>query len=366
MMFRKVREVAVCFLQAAVIAGITIFAASPFSCKVSTEGIQIVGGDYTPPVMEELKVIDENSVRLSFSKKVKVTGAVLSPYIAGLSDAASNPARSSEQEPPSAIKAAYGDFGKIPVDVELSESETEVFFKFQNPTAVGKAYELFGVVEDECGNSLTFTVAFTGFNPKIPSLMLTEVQIKYTKAKLKSGDEYRSEFVEILAMEDGNLAGLRLISASDGEKKAYDFPGIEVHKDEVILVHLRNAGVGCISELDDNLSAASGTFSADGIRDLWAEDNSAYFNDNDDVIIIEDKATGKIVDGFMYSNGETEEWKEAAASFARRLYEAGLTDTDDISGAVLNASTSPKKSFQRNIDKPEEWTVKDVSPGKIK
>lgn len=363
MSFRKFREVVFCFMQAAVIAGITIFAASPFSCKVSTEGIQIVGGDYTSPVMEEVKVIDEKSLQISFSKKVRVTGAVLSPFLSGLSD---SPVHSEGQEASSAIRAAFGDFGKIPVAVELSDSETEVYFNFENPTLVGKAYELYGVVEDECGNSLTFTVAFTGFNPKVPSLLITEVQIKYTKAKLKSGDEYRSEFVEILALEDGNLAGLRLISASDGEKKAYNFPGIEVHKDEVILLHLRNAGNGCLSELDDNLDAAKGTFSAAGIRDLWAEDNSAHFNDSDDVIIIEDKASGKIIDGFMYSSGEAEAWKEAASAFAKRIYESGLSDTDDISGAVLNSGTSPKKSFQRNIEKPDQWEVKDVTPGRLK
>ena len=102
-----------------------------------------------------------------------------------------------------------------------------------------------------------FTVAFTGFNPKVPSLLITEVQIKYTKAKLKSGDEYRSEFVEILALEDGNLAGLRLISASDGEKKAYNFPGIEVHKDEVILLHLRNAG-SCITTMRFSIRMSDG------------------------------------------------------------------------------------------------------------
>ena len=362
MCFRKFREVAVCFMQAAVIAGITIFAASPFSCKVSTEGIQIVGGDYTAPVMEELKVIDENSLQITFSKRVKVTGAVLSPFIEGISDSS---AHSENQELSGAIKAAYGDFGKIPVDVELSDSESEVFFKFQNPTSVGKAYELYGIVEDACGNSLTFTVTFTGFNPKVPSLLITELQIKYAKVKLKTGDEYRSEFVEILALEDGNLAGLRLVSASDGEKKAYDFPGIEVQKDEVILIHLRNAGEGCISELDDNLDAAKGTYSADGIRDLWADENSAHFHDIDDVIIIEDKASGKIIDGFMYSNGASECWKEAPAAFAKRLYESGLSDTDDILAAVLNEGTTPKKSFQRKLENTQNWEVKDVSPGRL-
>ena len=362
MCFRKFKEVAVCFIQASVIAGITIFAASPFSCKVSTEGIQIVGGDYTPPVLEELKVIDENYVQLNFSKKVKMTGAVLSPYVEGISNST---AHSTGQNASSAIKAAYGEYGKIPVEVELSDSETEVLLKFQNPTLVGKVYELYGVVEDECGNSLTFTAGFTGFNPKVPLLLITEVQIKYTKAKLKAGDEYRGEFVEILALEDGNLAGLRLVSAYDGEKKAYDFPGIEVHKDEVFLVHLRNAGNGCVSELEDNLDAATGMFSAAGIRDLWADNNSAHFNDDDDVIIIEDKATGKVIDGFMYSTGVAEEWKEASAAFAKRLLESGITDTDDISGAVLNAGTTPKKSFQRNINKSEEWEVKDVTPGTL-
>ena len=45
--FKNVREVLLTFVQASLIAAMTIFAVVPVSCKVSTEGIQIVGGDYT-------------------------------------------------------------------------------------------------------------------------------------------------------------------------------------------------------------------------------------------------------------------------------------------------------------------------------
>lgn len=362
MFVRKLAESALVFVQAGLIAGITIFAAFPFSCKVSTEGIQIVGGDYSAPVMEELKVIDENSVQINFSKKVKVNQVVLSPYIEGLSDSSLH---SLTQMPSEAILSATGAYGKIPVDVELLENECALSFRFQSPTLVGKAYQLYGLVEDVCGNSLTFTVGFTGFNPKVPAILITEAQIKYTKAKLASGVEFRSEYVELVILEDGNLAGLRLLSGADGEAKAYDLPGIEVHKDEVIVVHLRKTGEDCISETGDNLDAATATFSTPGVRDLWASDNTSHFNDSDDVIIIEDKATGKIIDGFMYSTGENEDWKANVASCAKRLFESGLSDTDDISGAVLNAGTTPKKSFQRNPDNRSSWEVKAVSPGKL-
>lgn len=379
MSFRNFKEILIAFVQAFCIAGITIFAVVPVSCKVSTEGIQIVGGDYTSPVMEELKVVDENSVLISFSKKVRITEAVVSPFMEGLSDSASH---SLTQEPSSAIKAALGDYGKIPVTTENLENDSAVLFKFNTPTAVGKPYELYAVVEDETGNSLTFAVSFTGFNPCIPSVLITEAQIKYAKATLKTGPEFRSEYVEILALEDGNLAGLRLVSASDGEAKAYNFPGIEVHRGEIIVVHLRNAGEGCVSELEDNLNLATGCYSATDVRDLWDSENSSHFNDSDDVIFIEDKATGRIIDGMMYSNGNSEEWKEKIAPYAKRLYENGLFDTDDISGAIINSGTTPKKSITRTCAKElfdrleagveiefpicsnsDEWEVCAVSPG---
>lgn len=380
--FKNVREVLLTFVQASLIAAMTIFAVVPVSCKVSTEGIQIVGGDYTSPCMEELKVIDENSVQISFSKKVRVTNAVLSPFIEGLSDSGEH---SADSQLSRAIRAAGGAFGKIPVTVESAEGESNLLFKFENPTAVGKAYELYGIVEDESGNSLTFTVGFTGFNPKLPSLLMTEVQIKYKKKEtVKAGVEYLCEFVEVLVLEDGNLAGLRIVSASDGEKKAYEMPGIEVHKGEVLLFHLRTAGDGCISELEDDLNLSSGTYSAAGVRDLWSSNTVARFNDTSDVIFIEDKSTGTIIDGLMYAGEGCESWKDNVAVYAKRLYEQGIWYTEDISGAVLNNGTSHTKSFHRlcgaeilkkleageEIELPlcsdeDSWKIGDVSHGTL-
>jgi hypothetical protein len=65
----------------------------------------------------------------------------------------------------------------------------------------------------------------------------------------------------------------------------------------------------------------------------------------------------------MYSAGKIEEWKESFVPYAKRLYESGITDTDDVSGAVENTGTTPKKSFHRCLDDKNVWEVKAVSPG---
>ena len=46
--------------QSMFISGIVIMSVIPFSCKVSTEGMQIVKGDILPPVLDEVIVRDSN------------------------------------------------------------------------------------------------------------------------------------------------------------------------------------------------------------------------------------------------------------------------------------------------------------------
>lgn len=108
---KKYKQIILSLVQTVLITGITVFSVMPFSCKVTPEGVQIVGGDYASPVIESIEVVDENSLQISFSEKVKVTGAVLSPFIEGISDSYSH---SKTEELSTALKAASGGLWKNP------------------------------------------------------------------------------------------------------------------------------------------------------------------------------------------------------------------------------------------------------------
>lgn len=293
-------------VETIMISGITIISALPISCKITATGIEIVGGDYTAPVLETVTVIDESTVKIDFSETVTVKQAVVSPVLPGISD--SNQASCSESLAKS-IGAALGNYDSINVNVHSATDDNAVIFKLEEKTDIGQNYQLFGVVEDSIGNSLCFSVLFKGFNPVIPKIIMTELHTGMA-GQLKSEKEEnvrRLEYVEFLALSDGNLAGLEFCSSYAGESKKYEFPTVSVTKGECFVLHLRNWGEGCISETGDDLQLAYSKYT--GLyRDLWTDQTTKCIGDNTDVIILRNSVTDKVVDAVMYRAEEVEEW----------------------------------------------------------
>ncbi len=378
---KKIREPLLLLLQTLLLVTLTLLCVVPFSCKVSEEGIIFVGGDYVSPVLEEVLVLDEKNVMITFSEKIKLKSFTVSERLKEISDSSEH---SDTLELSPALRAASGAYGRVEAECFLSEDGCTITCSAVDRYEVGKAYEILGTVEDRAGNSLTYCVPFTGFNSCVPKLVFTELQIKGAKGSENGKQIYRGEFVEILALTDGNLAGLELAGGADGDAKKYVFPAIEVKKGEVFLVHLRTSGDGCINELDDNLNAATAPHYANGIRDLWSENTSARLNDETDVVVIRDSISGSILDAFIYAAEDAVELKKGRGELARLAVEAGIYVNGDLSEAVLNIKTSPLKSFTRlnasqlrsqalsgqDFEYPvkanvENWTIKTVSPGTL-
>lgn len=376
----KVKGILFILLQTILITGTVIFAVIPFSCKVTMEGIEIIGGDYTAPYLNEIKIVDEETLEISFSECIHITNLVVSPRINGISD--SDVCSVNEMLSPS-LGAAVGQYGKIETSIEYINEETAVIIHLSTPTEIGKDYEVFGVVEDRIGNSLTFTSSFAGFNSSIPKMIMTEVQIKYGKGSSGGNAIYRGEYVELMALEAGNLIGLEIISASDGDSKKYQFPNVEVEKGEIILVHLRTAGEGCVNETDD-LDAATAPHSKSQVRDLWDENTTAHFNDSSDVIILRNRVDGSIMDGVMYASIDSTEWKKGVADYALEMQSNGIYPSWDIANASSSKGCTTLRSLTRqnsleiyemvmndeDFEYPfpadeETWQVEPVSPGTI-
>ena len=323
-------------LQTLLLSALTILCVVPFSCRVSEEGIMMVGGDYVSPVLEEVTVLDEKNVSVNFSERIKMKSFVVSLQIKDISDSSEH-SQTAELSP--ALKAAAGAYGKVEADYSLSEDGCMVTFSAADKYEVGKDYEIFGVVEDKGGNTLTFCVPFRGYNPCIPKLIMTELLVKHDK------NTYKNEFVEILALSDGNLAGLELVSGADGEKKKFVMPPVEVVTGEVFLVHLRSLGEGCLTETD-NLNEATATYSGVDIRDLWAENEGSALSDSNDVIILRQGPEGELMDAFMYNDKKSEDWKKPK-TFAELALAAGIYDSVDVDQVFPSKGVTPAKSFQR-------------------
>ena len=378
---KKYRELLLLLMQTCLLVCITVVAVLPVSCKMSEEGVTVYDGDYSAPVIESIEVLDEKTVQMNFSEGVKIGSVVVSKFIGGISDSILH---SDTEKVSDAIEAAGGEFGRLDVEAEVSEDGLTVTYTMQEDCEVGEPYEIFGTVEDEIGNSLTFCVPFTGYNSRVPDLIFTEVQIKYAKGSEKGNVVYRGEFVELLALCDGNLGGLELVGGADGESKKFVFPAVEVSQGELIMVHLRTVGEGCVNELGENLDEATAPYAVPGVRNLWSENTTARYNDDSDVIILRNSATESVLEAFMYAVEDASEWKKGPVVLAKEAAAAGIYDGEGIEYAAINYKTTPKKSFIR-LDASqilsdilegndyvypinqcaENWEVGNVTPGTL-
>lgn len=378
----KLKEIGVILCQTLILTSITLFSVSPIACKVTTEGIKILEGDYSPPLLQRFAVLDEASIEMTFSENVSLSGCVVSPVLPGLSDSDEH---STDGSLSSALAAAAGLQGSISV-TSVNVEKNIVLLNLEQSTEIGKKYELYGIVKDEYNNSLTFCIPFTGFNARQAKIVMTEIQsesISSQRAQEKAAGIYRNEFIEFLSLTDGNLAGLELCSAYDGEEKKYSFPAVEVKAGEVFVVHLRNRGNGCISELTENLSEATSSYTSPDIRDLWTDQTATALGNKTDIILVRDSASEKILDALMYCAENVEEWTKNFISYSQLLDDCDIYSDGNIENAFITTGLTATKTLSRQNalslqEKvlsgqeveypvpacPDDWTVTaEASPG---
>ena len=349
--------------EAFLLTGITVFSVAPVSCKITEQGVKVISGDYVPPVLNSFEVKDENTLILEFSEKVFVKGYVISVQVDDLFDSMEHSA-TIDLSP--AIERASGVYGLVPGNVSTDDSGCILTVTLENQMEVGQGYEFYSQVEDICGNTLTLAVPFTGFNSRIPQLVMTEIQtesVSQNKTEKNAGT-YRNEFVEFLVLKSGNLAGLELCSGYDGDAKKYVFPPLEVTAGQVFLVHMRNRGNGCISEEEEELDLAFSSYARNGIRDLWTSSESTAIGNKTDVIIIRNKADNRLLDAAMFRASGVEAWTKTMIEYSQLVDESGIYESGDIetplSAMVLRQLKLYNGRMQRSFCKCF-WTVLKLS-----
>ncbi len=347
----KIKEQAFVMVEALIITFITLAAVLPVSCKITEQGISILSGDYLPPVLNNYEVVDEKTLSLYFSEKVKVYGYVLS-FVNDNLFASREHSDTIETSP--AIERVSGLYSSLACSVLEGEEDGLIQVVLEKPMQPGSFYEFYSEVEDSYGNSLTIAIPFTGFNARVPKLLITEVQPESPKQTTSEArDEvYRSEFVEILVLKGGNLAGLELCNASGGEEKKYSFPALEVSTGELFLLHVQKRGSGCIDEREENLNLAYSVYARDGIRDLYTELEGSVLGNKTDIIILRNSADNKILDAFMYRESKTASWTKKNLEYARLVAQSGIYASEEIEEAFVSDKKTTVKSMYR-VNAPE-------------
>jgi len=343
----KLKELLLVAGESLLLVAITLAAVVPFSCKITEQGVKLLGGDYAPPVLNDFTVINEKCLQLDFSEKVTVSGCVVAKAVDEYFDSMEH---SDNLDLSPAIERASGVYGAVSASVTEGERDGLIQVLLQEPMEIGQLYEFYSVVCDENGNSLTLVLPFTGFNSRIPKLLITEVQTESVSSQNKTEKQtgcYRNEFVEFLVLEGGNLAGLELCSAYDGEAKKYLFPPIEVQTGELFILHMRKRGEGCISEEEDDFALAYSSYTNDQVRDLWTELESTSLGNKTDILILRNCADGKLLDALMYRASNIESWPNKMIEYSQLIDEAGIYASGDIENAFITDSMTSTKTMVR-------------------
>lgn len=336
--------------ESLVISALVCFIVAPVSCKITPEGVDIIGGDYMPPVLEDIKVQDSETIELQFSEKITIKNSVLSVYMEGISN--SNEHSSTEQLSP-ALAAAGGAYGSIDTNIIYKNDDKTVVFELSEPTVTGKKYELYGVVEDRIGNTLTFCVPFTGYNSKVAKLLMTEI-----RSCTSTGKTGGLEFVEFLVVEDGNTAGLKL-KFGTSTKTDYSFPAMDVKRGDLIVVHTEKGLSDFEDESLDDITVCNHKDASPLAIDLWADNSKGIIGNTDEVIVLYDQVQDCIMDAVMYKKNTSTSWSTSKKTLADSLNEAGIYDSGDIENATdTNGSNAEGTISEKNtINRVDAWKI---------
>lgn len=251
-------------------------------CGSTLSGLSMLSGDFSVPKITSFELKEADLVQLSFTKNVEVSNLSLTLLL-----------ENENQE--------------VPCD--FSFEEEKLLLRLQNQMTPGSSYQLDGCVMDENKNILSFSIPFKGFNGRVPSLLISEVRNAYGSKSINKVKHYKTEFVELFILEDGNLSGVKIISANDGEEKSYTCPNLEVKAGSYVTVHMRTIPQDkitdeiLISEIDGDLTASYSLDTSSYAIDLWSENSSAVFAQSD-VIAVIDSQTGLPLDALCYETYE--------------------------------------------------------------
>ena len=301
---------------------------SGISCTLTPEGISILSGNYESPKFLELKVNSENSLQLLFSTSINLENLKIYPL---------------------------GENQELQVE---SQNLGEGIWKIDASSNFDcrKIYLIEGYVLDQRGNSLYFKDSFMGFNGRVPKVVINEIRTEYSKPKV--------EFIELKVLSEGNLGGMELVVASDGEENNYVFPAVEVKSEDLVVLHFRKIEDGCIDEIENERELSLATESSSSI-DLWIENEKSRIAKSD-VILLKNKRQGEVVDSVLYMESSASSWK---TPFLSECAELALSSETWIGNPVNSDGVTSTRTLSRvNLNKDASaWIVtatSKASPGK--
>lgn len=266
-----------------------------------------------PPSFQGIRVIDEKTVELNFSKPVIIQSVISDPVLGN-------------------------------AQLETDEGGQSRLIVFENPLDEGAPYTLSILVLDASANRLELITTVRGKNNRIPPLVINEIRTEYSKP--------RSEFIELLCLGDGNMGGVSIYNTSRGkDEELFIFPPFEVVAGDYLVLHLRTLDEGWVQETGSPDESVS-TESLAGVRDFWVEGTSKLARKNDYIVL-----TGQdrqILDAVILCDYSGPAWKsEVLAEGALWLKEEGAWESEGAHILPADAVFSGNATATRTINRDE-------------
>ncbi len=304
-----------------VMSVITLAAAFSSSCQITPEGITVLGADYTLPEYQSYQLQDSYHLLLQFNGPVTLKEM----HVSTVTDDGTefkNAAQFTQQQ--------TAEQGACLVTTEV-------------PLVRGTQYVLYGVAEDQKGNSVHFSTVIQGYNETPAQVVLSEIRTTYGNPK--------SEFVELYVKQKGNLAGMVLDVVYGNKHFCYMLPDVDVETGEYVVLHLRKLSDTCIDETGDNLKSCTHKDACAG-RDLWRDDTTKMIGATG-IILLYNRAYGDLVDTVLFAESSKDSWNSTAlGEAAQTAVSAGLWEGGPgIDGAVCSdGMTLTRTLCRQNIE----------------
>lgn len=239
----------------------------------------------------------------------------------------------------------------------------------QKEMRIGTPFIVCGSVSDEKHSVLDFALPFTGSNTQPAKLRITEIRPLY-------GSKPKSEFIEFVVLQSGNLAGITITNVGDKKNPHYQFPPAEVSRGEVVVYHWRSVEKN-IRDEQSVRTISGGTQACPAARDFWGPYKSLPKR-NANVILIKTELHGDIQDAILYcttkelsKRGATPTWNDASlAQDAKAAVSSGAWQGDASLKSALVAPITASKSLVRNAhaqsNNAKAWSIrksKEVTMG---
>ncbi len=219
----------------------------------------------SPPSFECLSAVSPRELSVSFSEPVSIRSCRFSPDLA--------------------LQTIIDGAAEVQIILDVE-------------TSAGARYGMDLEAEDADGNTLALYCTFRGHNNRVPSLILNEVRLDYSKPKV--------EFLELSMLEAGNLGGVEVYTASAGEDPLFIFPPVELRAGELVVLHLRSIEDGLVNETE-GIDISSGVDASASARDFWIDGSSKRIRKTD-VIVVRERRDGPCLDCLPVTEDLSNPW----------------------------------------------------------